>query len=601
MQNPGPDAPARFTLYAPSMHTPTRTARLALIGLTLLTLAGCTAVPEPDAQPDTAAVTTPEPAEPEPAPEPVYKPFPDEALYPLLVAELSARSGHVDVALTNYLQQARLTRDPGIAAQATRIARYMKKPEATLEASLIWAEAEPDSPEARYTAATELTRTGRLQEAMTQMQALYAMGAGANFTAIAASALEAPEADRRALLASLAQLGEDATNDVLVARAVLAQSLGDNDGALALTGRVLEEEPGNYQAVLIEAQVYQNRGESTKSLTRIKAALEAEPGNDRLRLQYARLLARTDLDGAAEQYGILLQNAPDDAELRLSLALVYREKKDFARMRAELEALLAAGKQEDTVHLYLGEDDQRQGRTDAAMDHYLAVRPSPAFPMALTQAGEMQFKAGGAEELDAAMKRFRSRWPEHATRIVLLQSELLVEHQAYDAGWDLLSTALASEPEDPSLLYARSMVAEKRRDIAALERDLREMIRLDPNSSLALNALGYSLTNLTSRHAEALELISRALALKPEDPAILDSMGWVHFRLGQLDKSLAYLQDAFARLPDHEVAAHLGEVLWTMGRKDEALEIWKKGLKGTPDSPVVQETLKRLGAPEPTP
>jgi tetratricopeptide (TPR) repeat protein len=253
------------------------------------------------------------------------------------------------------------------------------------------------------------------------------------------------------------------------------------------------------------------------------------------------------------------------------------------------------------VHLHLGEDDQRQGRTDAAMDHYLAVRPSPAFPMALTQAGEMQFKAGGAEELDAAMKRFRSRWPEHATRIVLLQSELLVEHQAYDAGWDLLSTALASEPENPSLLYARSMVAEKRRDIAALERDLREMIRLDPNSSLALNALGYSLTNLTSRHAEALELISRALALKPEDPAILDSMGWVHFRLGQLDKSLTYLQDAFARLPDHEVAAHLGEVLWTMGRKDEALEIWKQGLKGTPDSPVVQETLKRLGAPEPKP
>ena len=583
------------------MHTLTRTVRLAGTGLLLLALAGCAAAPKAPLEPADASAESTAQAEPVSAPEPVYKPFPDGALYPLLVAELAARSGHVDVALENYLQQARATRDPGIAAQATRIARYLKNPEATLEAALIWAEGEPSSPEARYTAATELTRVGRLQEAMTQMQALYAMGAGANFTAIAASALESPEADRKALLASLTQLGEEATNDVLVARAVLAQSLGDNEGALALTGRVLAEEPGNYQAVLIEAQVYQNRGETAKSLTRIKAALEAEPGNDRLRLQYARLLARNDLDGAAEQYSLLLKNAPDDAELRLSLALVYREKKDYARMRTELEALLAAGRQEDTAHVYLGEDDEREGRTDAAMDHYLAVKPSPAFPMAINRAGELQFKAGGAEAVDAAMKRFRSRWPEHETRIVLLQSELLVGKEAYDAAWELLSAALSAQPGEPSLLYARSMVAEKRRDIPGLERDLREMIRLDPDSALALNALGYSLANLTDRHAEALELIGRALALKPDDPAILDSMGWVQFRLGQPEKALGYLQDAFAKFPDHEVAAHLGEVLWSLGRKDEALEVWKKGLEGTPDSPIVREVIKRLGAPEPKP
>ena len=583
------------------MHTSSRPARLAGIGFLLLVIAGCAGTREPESAPAETPAQTAEAKEPAKAPEPVYTPFPDDAIYPLLVAELAARNGHVDVALKNYLQQARTTRDPGVAAQAARIARYLKNPEATLESALIWAEADPGSAEARYTAAMELTRVGRLQDAMTQMQALYALGGGANFTAIAASALESPESDRRALLDSLASLGDEVSNDALVARAVLAQSLGDNDGALALTGRVLVEEPGNYQAVLIEAQVYQNRGDTKKALERIKAALQAEPGNDRLRLQYARLLARTDLDAAAEQYGALLANAPDDAELRLSLALVYREKKDFARMRTELEALLAAGKQEDAAHVYLGEDDQREGRTDAAMDHFLSVKPSPAFPMAITSAGEMAFSSGGADALDAAMKRFRSRWPEHETRIVLMQSELLVDKQAYDPAWELLSTTLGTQPEDPALLYARSMVAEKRRDIPALERDLREMIRLDPNSALALNALGYSLANLTDRHAEALDLIGRALALKPDDPAILDSMGWVQFRLGQPEKALGYLQDAFTRFPDHEVAAHLGEVLWTLGRKDEALDVWKKGLKGTPDSPIVREAMKRLGAPEPKP
>ena len=430
------------------------------------------------------------------------------------------------------------------------------------------------------------------------MQALYQLGAGANFTAIAASALDAPEADRKAMVEALAGLGEDVPNDVLVARAVLAQSLGDNDSALALTTRVLKAEPGNYQAVLIEAQIYQNRGDTEKSLTRIKTALEAEPGNDRLRLQYARLLARSDLPGAAEQYGTMLANAPDDAELRLSLALVLREMKDYARMRTELEALLAAGKQEDAAHLYLGEDDERAGRKDAAMDHYLAVKPSPAFPMAINRAGAVLLADGGTEALEAGMQRFRSRWPEHATRIVLLESEILVDRKEFDAAWSVLSAALTESPAEPMLLYSRSMVAEKRSDISGLERDLREMLTLEPDNSLALNALGYSLANLTDRHTEALELISRALALKPGDPAILDSMGWVHYRLGELPQALGYLQDAFSRFPDHEVAAHLGEVLWAMGRKDDAVAAWKKGLEGTPDSPIVRDTMKRLGAPE---
>ena len=124
------------------------------------------------------------------------------------------------------------------------------------------------------------------------------------------------------------------------------------------------------------------------------------------------------------------------------------------------------------------------------------------------------------------------------------------------------------------------------------------MLKLEPDNSLALNALGYSLANLTDRHTEALELISRALALKPGDPAILDSMGWVHYRLGDLPKALGYLEDAFSRFPDHEVAAHLGEVLWAMARKDDAVAAWKKGLEGTPDSPIVRDTMKRLGAPE---
>jgi tetratricopeptide (TPR) repeat protein len=226
------------------------------------------------------------------------------------------------------------------------------------------------------------------------------------------------------------------------------------------------------------------------------------------------------------------------------------------------------------------------------------------FFAALARAGEIIGRTHGPTALGAAMADLRRKWPDQQLRLLLLESELRVEARDYEGAWELLSTALAGQPGDPALLYARSMVSEKRGDVAALERDLRQMLEQEPDNSLALNALGYSLANLTDRYDEALALISRALELKPDDPAILDSMGWVQFRLGNKAEALANLQNAFARYPDHEVAAHLGEVLWAMGRADEAREIWSKGLANTPGSEIIRATTERLGvdvSPQPAP
>jgi tetratricopeptide (TPR) repeat protein len=265
-------------------------------------------------------------------------------------------------------------------------------------------------------------------------------------------------------------------------------------------------------------------------------------------------------------------------------------------MRVELEALLAANLQPSAAHYYLGEDDERAGRANEAITHYLAVRPSPLFAMALTRAGELLLERQGEAAMNAAFAELRASLPEQALRILLLQSELLVEKGALDEALTLLNEALEASPEEPTLLYSRSMVSEKRGDVPALERDLREMLRLQPDSALALNALGYSLTNLTDRHQEALALIRHALELQPEDPAILDSMGWVHFRLGDSSAALGYLRDAFDRFPDHEVAAHLGEVLWVSGQQAEARAVWQKGLDAKPESKVITEAMRRLGA-----
>ncbi len=584
------------SLFAAACRAKRASALVVLAGL----MAACSVVPQP--VPPLAATPEPEPVHAEP----VYRPFPEDTLYALLVAEFAARRGLLDVALGNYLQQAARTHDAGVAARATRMARYFGADRATLEAALLWASAEPQEPEAQFTAATELARAGRSREAFDHMRAAHEAGGASNFALVAASSLELPESERRAMLTELDTLGPGNEVDVLIARAVLLQSIDENALALERVREVLALDPANYQAILIEAQVYQNLGDTEKAYSRIEQALRDTPDNARLRLQYARLLAKTNLARAEEQFRILVEQQPDDAELRLSLALVYHETGQYERMSEQLNALLAAGQQQNAAHFYLGQEAERQGDDEAAIAHYLEVKPSPMFGAALARGGELINRTRGPAALGEAMIKLREQWPEQQLRLLLLEAELRTESGDLDGAWRVLSTALAEQPDEPALLYARSMVSEKRGDVAALEQDLRRMLALDPDDSLALNALGYSLANLTNRFTEALALISRALELKPDDPAILDSMGWVQYRLGKREQALANLRNAYERFPDHEVAAHLGEVLWVMGRTDEARMVWGKALASTPDSAIIRTTTERLDVsppvqPEPAP
>jgi tetratricopeptide (TPR) repeat protein len=183
---------------------------------------------------------------------------------------------------------------------------------------------------------------------------------------------------------------------------------------------------------------------------------------------------------------------------------------------------------------------------------------------------------------------------QQRTQLIVAEAQLLREAGDYQKAFRLLSSGLDKYPDSPDLLYDRALAAEKIGKTDLMERDLRKLIKLKPDHAHAYNALGYGLAEHTSRLREALELIEKAVALSPNDPYIMDSLGWVHYRLGNLNQGLSYLKQAFGMNQDPEIAAHLGEVLWVQGTKDEAREIWQSALKNHPDNEVLLSTMKKF-------
>ncbi|CAA0095741.1 Beta-barrel assembly-enhancing protease [Zhongshania aliphaticivorans] len=560
-----------------------------LLSLAIL-LSGCAMLtPEQDLAPNTKASA--KAAE-------VTRPFPEDAFFDLLIAEVALRSQDLETALDNYTYQAEKTGDLGVITTTAKLAQYLGRDETAATYAKQWADQEPEAAEAYFILSSALSKTTNPLTALPYMVKVLELGGDSNFAALAASALTRPELEQTQFLGELnKQLKlHPSDNSLKIAKALMLQYQKQEDAALALIQEVLNEEPDNPHALLIETRTLSQLGRDADALARLHYAVDQNPHHKRLRHDLARRLVKTDLYQAKAQYEELVRQNPSDRDLLLELMLINRELSNTAEVTAQLKSLNDSPELRSRANYILGRLDEEDQNWQQAISHYLKATGGDEFSKASQRIASISLAIESADKALARLKHLRVNHPEQATHIYQLEAEILRKEARYQQGYDLLSEALSTNTNDDELRYARSLFSEKLGNIDAVEHDLQHLIDRDPNNATALNALGYSIANLNkTRLDEAEQLVKRALELEPNDPAIIDSYGWIMLLKGNISEAVSLLEKAFKQTQDHEIAAHLGEALWLSGDQARAKLVWQEGLKDTPNSPIIMDTLRKLG------
>lgn len=523
-----------------------------------------------------------------------------DTLFNLLAAEFAGNSGDANASLEYYREASKSIEDSRIAARTAYIALYGKYYDETLTALERWHELEPDAKDLPRMYAVTYLRLKQPEKAVPYIEMILQSysESSANQTA-AIKQLLAKEASTEDAYLVLQKLNEKAepSKHLLVLQSRYAAQLKHYDEALSLLDQVLEMDPTSHEVLIIKARILTAQGKPEEAIALIMQVVNQLPDNNVLRLQYARMLVeQRKLEAATEQYSILHEKLPDDGEMTLSLALLLIETRKLDEAVEILNHLVETDKKLPMANYYLGRILQSQGDEKQAIAYYLGVKNGEYVYDAQLRISVLLAALGKSDEGLAKLEALAEEQTSWTLRVksYLAQGEILRSEHRYKEGVEMYSRALQQKHDDTTLLYARGLMAEKVDRLDMTEADLLKVISQEPDNADALNALGYTLADRTSRFKEAQEYIKRAAALVPDDPAILDSLGWVSYRLGEMDEALKWLAKAFEKLEDAEIAAHYGEVLWHTNQKEKAREIWNKGKKQNADNPVLIETLKRL-------
>ena len=521
----------------------------------------------------------------------------NEPLYHLLVAEFAGQRSRTDIAVEHYVEITKQLRDIEIAKRATRIAVFSRNNEAALETSKIWVEQAPDDTEARQILAAMYIRSGDADAAITNLEhVLNSKSESENRQLRMIANLLSREEDKLTALAVMEQLmlrrvGDD---EALVAYALLAIRAEELDVAGDAMERVSASGIGDASITMAYVALLQKHDKGRAAFAWLQRTIEKKPTDYALRLIYARLLADSNrYEEARIQFAMVAAKTPDNSDVIYALGLLNLQANRIDAAHENFKHLLTLEGRSNDANFYLAQIAESQEQAADAIELYQRVKLGPNYFQAQIRIALILSSQNSVADAQAHLHSIVPKDEAQRLHLLRAEGEVLTEYHRLDEAMVVYDRALA-DTYDMELLYTRAMLAERMGLLDILEADLQTIIEREPDNSQALNALGYTLADRTDRYDEAYGFIQRALSLNPGDFYILDSMGWALYRLGRFREAVEFLNRARKIKNDPEVAAHLGEVLWVMGDKAAARDIWDSALKEKPDDQRLLDVIERL-------
>ena len=521
-----------------------------------------------------------------------------EQVYRVLLGEIAGRRGFPDVALQQYLLLSEHSDDPRLSERAVQIGFFSGRYDEVVSAARRWVALDPDSVEAQRSLAVVLVQVGEVDEASRLFLSWLDGKTDDSASFAPVSGVLQRVDDNETALKILARMRQSLPDWSLIQQAYALRALraGELEQAQAAVDEALGLKPQWNQALLLKSRILIREGETEAAVALLSEALGRQPDDSMLGLGYARLLVQESrTDDARQVLENLAEAQPDDGDVLFAAGVLATQAGDLDAARGYFQGAVDKGQARPDAYYELGRVYERQGDEDQALEWYRKVRSGQRVLDAQVRIGGILVRSGKVEQAARHFEMLRRESPQLSVRLYLAEAEAFSDAGDQDRGLAIYNRALREHPEDHDLLYARALLAESLDDLDSLENDLRLILATDPDNAHALNALGYTLADRTERYDEARGYIERALELMPDDAAILDSMGWVLYRLGQYEEAVGFLRRSYDLNPDEEIAAHLGEVLWVSGDRDQAMDVWNTELHRVETAPRVRQTMQRFG------
>ncbi|GAB4256047.1 MAG: proteolytic complex protein LbcA [Methylomicrobium sp.] len=521
-----------------------------------------------------------------------------DIMYMLLAAEIAGQRGQYDVALEGYLEAAKRVNDVRLAERAAKIALYIKDREKGDEAVALWLKQDADNLTARKIALLSALRKESKPDAIEHALFLLDMDPDGFEDAV----IELIRAlGQKGNIAFVYDVLEDLTErrsdqaSVYFIQAMLAMQLNSDVLAERKIDKAIELQPDWEKALLFRAQIAAFSGNLEKARAYLTELTDSYRNSVKVKKMLAQVLVKlSEFDEAARVYREIVDDDPEDLDSKFSLALVHLQLEHDDKASVFFKDLLASPEWADQASFYLGRIAVRDGRNDEALTWFDKVSRGSLRFDAAAAAISLLLKDKKFDEASDRLRALKPRTDDERLRLVLLKAELHNEQKEYFEAFDVLSKALEEMPDQKELLYTRALIAERIDKLDVLEQDLRKILEKYPDDVSALNALGYTLVDRTDRYQEAQVFLEKALSLQPDEAVIIDSYGWLQFKLGNYQKALEYLQRAYSKQQENEIAAHLAEVLWVLGRQEEARKLFEQTIKVSPDDEYLLDFKRRI-------